>query len=231
MLQLLTHISQDTASRCDFFPYNFGHYTTMLSWVETHQKKGQRLVTRTYNPFAKSWPKPKEGNFHDLVFLFRNPYTGFAVEQQINLHTLTSEEVLHIVANYHLTPMQKATIQAYLSRVPNSVYTVWAQFEYVEGQVSVDIVPFREPVSELLLSYPHPRNVIPEPDPILPKQGPGRPPLNRVEQTLTAIEKKRNKLHDKEALELHPSRRAFYYEMQGKPNPDRLSDAQIEAML
>lgn len=230
MHQLITHTSQESAARCDFFPYNHGHYTTMLSWVDSSPKKGQRLVTRTYNPFTRSWPKQKEGVYFDLVFLFRNPYTGFAEEQQINLYTLTDTEILHIVSNYYVTPQQKEMIQAHLSRVQNAVYTVWAKFDVNEHTQFVEVVPYKNPVSEFLVSYPHPNNPIPAPDPIAAARAPGRPPINREQEALTPIQKKRNKLHDKEALEIPLQRRDFYYEMQGKPNPDRLTDAQIEAM-
>lgn len=231
MYQLLGHESQESASRCDFFPYNYGHYTSMLTWVETKPRKGQRLMSRTYNPFSRSWPKAKESAFYDLVFLFRNPVTGFAEEQLVNLHTLTSEEVLHIVKHYYVTPQQKETLIGYLSRVPNSVYTVWAQFVVNPGQMYVDVIPFRNPVSEMLVSYPHPNVQIPAPEPIGPSRSPGRPPMDRSTVGLSEVQKKRNSLHDKEALDIAPERRDFYYELQGKFNPDRYTEAQIQGML
>lgn len=230
MHQLIKHNSQETAARFDFFPYNHGHYTSMLTWVETNAKKGQRLVTRTYNPFTKSWPKPKEFPFHDLVFLFRNPYTGFTQEQQINLYTLTNEEILYIVSNYYVTPEQKATLQNHLSRVPNAIYTMWSKHEVAENAQFVEVVPVREPISEILLSYPHPNNLIPLPAAVTPAKPVGRPPVNRESMTFSDIQKKRNNLHDKEALELAPERRDFYYNVVGKTNPDRLTDAQVEAL-
>jgi hypothetical protein len=209
MLQLINHDSEDKALGFDFFPNCFGEFSKIRYWVESNKTYGQRFCYRVLDPHRNVWTKAKESKYADLVFMFQK-HTGMVMEQVIHLNKLSDEEILYIVSYYHVTPFQKAAIQAFLVSVHSPVRTVWRDPE----NVFMDIEP--------LVYDIHQASHRPQAD------------LEIAQAVVTseqsARDAKRAKLHDKEALELEPARRDFYYEMLGKRNPDNIPDAQLDRM-
>ena len=66
---LYGHESEDTAYVVDDYPYGFRLRTKIRYWVETDERRGQRMVSQTLNPKNGRWNKPKTSTYSDLVFL------------------------------------------------------------------------------------------------------------------------------------------------------------------
>jgi hypothetical protein len=121
------------------------------------------------NPQYGAWTKPKESEFADLVFLFRDPVTGFVAEQVVHLAATPMDQIVHIVSHYFVTSHQKQVLLQFLSRQPGVPRLVWAQHE--PGQISYEIEPtmFR-PTAQTYI----PQHALTQPPPI-EKRAPGRP--------------------------------------------------------
>lgn len=54
------------------YPYGFRRRTQAQYWIETVEKRGQRVVFRTLNPNTQHWNKPKKSTYSDILVLYRN---------------------------------------------------------------------------------------------------------------------------------------------------------------
>jgi hypothetical protein len=250
MLQLTTHVSQETAFRFDYFPYTFGHYCPIRVWVDSKTGKGQRLAYRTFNPIDREWTKPKLSAYFDLVFLFEKH--GFVTEQLISFQSMPLDDLLHIVSHYYVTSEQKQRIQAYLATVANVGRTNWASpTEHAQHPGGYEVQELSITNSDPLLTTSS-HLIVPEPPAIEQKQL-GRPPSKNlwnapkvVEATpdtsvvnapkpwlrgpqqpamsqaaTTSLQKLIDQIHDHTALLLkRGDERDEYYINRGRQNPD-----------
>lgn len=65
MKPLYGHVSPETAYVVNDYPYGFRLRCKIRYWVESHPKKGHRVVTQTTNPKVKDevWNKPKASTY------------------------------------------------------------------------------------------------------------------------------------------------------------------------
>jgi len=112
MLQLLNYDSESNAYSNERFPYVFGRFTTMLSWIESKSAYGQRYVYRCFNPVDNSWNIAKPSNYVDLAFMFKGD-DGIVVSQLLSFAHLSDQNIMDIVTNYVLDDFQRERLIEY----------------------------------------------------------------------------------------------------------------------
>lgn len=68
------HIDEATAYVVDDYPYSFRLRCTIRYWIESHPKRGDRLVSQTTNPkvAGEVWNKPKKSTYSPIGVMTRN---------------------------------------------------------------------------------------------------------------------------------------------------------------
>lgn len=64
---LYNHVSEETAYVVNDYPYSFTLRCTMKFWIESHPKKGFRLVRQSQNPKNDRWNKPHKSTYSLLA--------------------------------------------------------------------------------------------------------------------------------------------------------------------
>jgi len=69
---LIPQPSENTPITVDNYPYGWNKRTKAQYWIETVERKGQRVVFRTFNPHTRKFNKVKKSTYSDIVVLYRN---------------------------------------------------------------------------------------------------------------------------------------------------------------
>lgn len=64
------HTNEKNAYVIDDYPYGFHERTQKKMWIETHPKKGDRVVSMTLNPKNGRWNKPKASTYSEIAALY-----------------------------------------------------------------------------------------------------------------------------------------------------------------
>lgn len=120
------HTSAETAFVVTDYPYG-GLTCTMRFWVETKDKKGQRLAMQSINPKTQRVNAPKLSTYSELICLFVNNENGHCENARVginddkvdfDLFESTFESVMTEWQKKHLAAMRAFLI----SRSPVSYY-------------------------------------------------------------------------------------------------------------
>lgn len=89
---LAGHTSPDTAYVVADYPYGFRLRCSIRYWVETHPKRGQRVVSQTTNPKrGDTWNKPKASTYSDIRVLYIDSATGYVENAALNFYASTPQ--------------------------------------------------------------------------------------------------------------------------------------------
>lgn len=90
---LAGHTSPDTAYVVADYPYGFRLRCQIRYWIETHPKRGQRVVSQTTNPKRSEtvWNKPKASTYSDIRVLYIDGATGYVENAALNFYAGTAE--------------------------------------------------------------------------------------------------------------------------------------------
>jgi hypothetical protein len=104
------HESNETACIVESYPYG-GHRTQKKYWVETNDKHGQRIVTRTLDPKAGRWNKPHMGTYSQVICLYLNNDNNHVEHCHLGVwHTKEELDAFEQAFKDVLTEWQKKTI-------------------------------------------------------------------------------------------------------------------------
>lgn len=84
---LTGHVSPETAYVVDDYPYGFKLRCKARYWIETHPKRGQRVMFQTTNPKIEgreAWNKPKASTYAQLRVLVLDESNGHVETDSIN---------------------------------------------------------------------------------------------------------------------------------------------------
>ena len=115
MRQILAgHTNEATAYVVDDYPYGFRMRTKIRYWVESKNRKGDRICRQTLNPKTGRWNKPKKSTYSGVIVMCLNddghvktiglPSRGWATTEGI-------ENFLESIGDYELNDLQKNEIK------------------------------------------------------------------------------------------------------------------------
>lgn len=120
---------EDNAHINEHFPYSYGAFTTMKTWIETRRKMGQRIVSQCRNVHLNKWTDRKVSAYHDIAFVVLDPTTMIAEPLLINFSNLTDQQLLDLAMHYPMDEFQLRQFQDYISSLTQKVFIPnWANY-------------------------------------------------------------------------------------------------------
>ena len=113
---LTGHVSPETAYVVDDYPYGFKLRCKARYWIETHPKRGQRVMFQTTNPKIENrevWNKVKASTYAPLYVLVLDDSNGHVEPDHISPYA-RAEEVSAFAARHAVAmtgDYERATIK------------------------------------------------------------------------------------------------------------------------
>jgi hypothetical protein len=115
---LTGHVSPETAYMVHDYPYGFKLRCKARYWIETHPKRGQRVMFQTTNPKIEGrevWNKVKASTYVPLRVLVLNESNGHVEIDSISPYAKTEE--VNAFAARHAAAMKGDYEQATIKRL------------------------------------------------------------------------------------------------------------------
>ena len=108
------------------YPYGFNKKTIRRSYIETHEKRGDRICHQTLNPKTQEFNKPKKSTYEEVIIAYINEDNKLDT-LRLSIHDkLTNEQSEFIKDNFNLSVNQKKQINkmiAYNKVMENVTFT------------------------------------------------------------------------------------------------------------
>tara|TARA_R110002050_G_scaffold17772_5_gene52471 strand:- start:175 stop:699 length:525 start_codon:yes stop_codon:yes gene_type:complete len=109
------------------YPYGFNKKTIRRSYIETNERRGDRIIHQTLNPKTKEFNKPKKSTYSEVIIAYINEDSKLDFLRLSNYDELNNEQSEFIKNNFNLSNNQKKQINnmtAFHKVMKNVTWTV-----------------------------------------------------------------------------------------------------------
>lgn len=133
------HTDEDSAYVVDDYPY--GRLRTQIRyWIESVERKGDRMVSQTLNPKTGRWNKPKKSTYSPVIALFLEEQDDgrmFVKRTGLGLwHTTEdAENFIALVGKDNLNPVQRKELAQVIGMNKVNEKVTWTIREGAQTEV------------------------------------------------------------------------------------------------